>query len=72
VLGLAVIAVAVVIICAAAFLADRLIDAAVGGSYGLVQRACRRRGHRMFWIGLVGVVVLAFVLTALGILANGL
>ena len=42
-LGVAVIAVALVVTCVAASFADRLLDATVGGSYVLVQMAWRRR-----------------------------
>ena len=70
-LGVGVTVVAVVIICAAAFYADRLPDASVGGSYALVQRAWRRRGHRLFWIGLAAAAGLAATLTIFGIVANG-
>ena len=70
-LGIAVVAVVVVIACSAAVLADRLLDAAVGGSYSIAQKAWRRRGRRLFWIALVAAVVLAVALTIVGILANG-
>jgi hypothetical protein len=65
-----VIAVIVIVASVAAFFADRVLDAAVGGSYALVQIAWARRGHRMFWIVLSAAVLLAVALTVLGVLAN--
>jgi len=67
---IAVIAVIVIVASMAAFFADRVPDAAVGGSYTFVQRAWARRGHPLFWIVLAAAVVLAVALTVLGVLAN--
>jgi ABC-type Fe3+ transport system permease subunit len=70
-LDVAVVAVVLIVACVAAFLADRALNAAVGGSYALMQNAWRRRGHRLFWMALAAAVILAVGATALALLANG-
>jgi hypothetical protein len=69
-LDIVAIAAIVILACAAAIYADRLLDSTVRGSYGLVQRAWARRGHRGFRIALIGSVMLAIGFTIFGILAN--
>lgn len=69
-LTIALIAVVVIVACMAALLADRLLDAAVGGSFVLVQKALCRRGHRLFWLALGGAVILAAGVTVAALMAN--
>jgi hypothetical protein len=69
-LGVVAIGTAIILAIAAAVFADRVLDAAVGGSYALVRRAQARRGRAGFRLAVLGAAMLAIGLTIVGILAN--